>query len=93
MQKVSSVQGMLNLRCQWDNPVIKHIWQLNKGLIQKYGFKRTEVASLEATREGKIAWERRGNERKIEGLPQFRSEWVTSQRRLSRGNYRGRREK
>ena len=75
MQEVSSAQGRLTSRCQWDNPVTMHIGQLDIGLIQKYEFRRLGVAPPKTTGEGHVAWgEKRKCEGKIEGPPQFRKE-------------------
>lgn len=94
MQEVNSVQVMLNLRCQWDNQVRMHIWELGIGLTQKYGLRRLEVASPETIGEDLIAQREKRAGRENRGAFCMTQLGMNSQSpvRLSRNNQRGRRE-
>ena len=55
------------------------------GFIQKFEFRRLEVASPETAGEGHIAWgEKRKCEGEREGPPQFRNEQVSPPKRQNR---------
>ena len=76
---------MVTLRCQWDNAIRTPIGYLDMGFIQKFEFRRPEVASPETAGEGCIAWgEQRKCEGEREGPPQFTSEQVSPPKRQNR---------